>query len=209
MRKGLLLAAVLCMFVALTFAQTTPADQTSDQPADPVVVPPNTKVDAMDPSTAQDTNVASPTGVSVSNTTGVSTDMTTGGNAQSGLNVHPDQPGTPAVLGMPAPPATAAAAPPPAAEPPAEQPPATSEQPPAAAQPPAGESPEHPNMEQNAPAPPSATEQPAPPPAEQAPPPSNNQANNKLPQTASPLPLLGLLGLGSLALGAFTRKRKS
>jgi LPXTG-motif cell wall-anchored protein len=29
-----------------------------------------------------------------------------------------------------------------------------------------------------------------------------------LPQTASPLPLLGLLGMGSLAAGVFTRKKK-
>jgi LPXTG-motif cell wall-anchored protein len=40
----------------------------------------------------------------------------------------------------------------------------------------------------------------------------NNQANANdqaaLPQTASPLPLLGLLGFGSTAVGAFLRRRK-
>jgi LPXTG-motif cell wall-anchored protein len=34
------------------------------------------------------------------------------------------------------------------------------------------------------------------------------QNNGKLPQTASPLPLLGLLGLGSLGLGLFSRRKK-
>ena len=33
-------------------------------------------------------------------------------------------------------------------------------------------------------------------------------ANGNLPQTASPLPLLGLLGMGSLAAGIATRKKK-
>jgi hypothetical protein len=33
--------------------------------------------------------------------------------------------------------------------------------------------------------------------------------SGNLPQTASPLPLLGLLGMGSLAAGAATRKKKS
>lgn len=33
-------------------------------------------------------------------------------------------------------------------------------------------------------------------------------ANGNLPQTASPLPLLGLLGMGSLAAGVATRKKK-
>jgi LPXTG-motif cell wall-anchored protein len=32
--------------------------------------------------------------------------------------------------------------------------------------------------------------------------------NAALPQTASPLPLLGLLGFGSTAVGAFLRRRK-
>jgi LPXTG-motif cell wall-anchored protein len=32
--------------------------------------------------------------------------------------------------------------------------------------------------------------------------------NSKLPQTASPLPLLGLLGLGSLGAGLFGRRKK-
>jgi len=34
------------------------------------------------------------------------------------------------------------------------------------------------------------------------------QNNGKLPQTASPLPLLGLLGLGSLGAGLFARRKK-
>ena len=33
-------------------------------------------------------------------------------------------------------------------------------------------------------------------------------AQGSLPQTASPLPLLGLLGFGSTAVGAFLRRRK-
>jgi LPXTG-motif cell wall-anchored protein len=33
-------------------------------------------------------------------------------------------------------------------------------------------------------------------------------AGQKLPQTASPLPLLGLLGMGSLVSGFIARKRK-
>jgi LPXTG-motif cell wall-anchored protein len=37
----------------------------------------------------------------------------------------------------------------------------------------------------------------------------NNAAQKgALPQTASPLPLLGLLGFGSTAVGAFLRRRK-
>jgi LPXTG-motif cell wall-anchored protein len=37
----------------------------------------------------------------------------------------------------------------------------------------------------------------------------NNAAQKgSLPQTASPLPLLGLLGFGSTAVGAFLRRRK-
>jgi LPXTG-motif cell wall-anchored protein len=37
----------------------------------------------------------------------------------------------------------------------------------------------------------------------------NNAADKAaLPQTASPLPLLGLLGFGSTAVGAFLRRRK-
>ena len=38
----------------------------------------------------------------------------------------------------------------------------------------------------------------------------HTRANKKgnLPQTASPLPLLGLLGMGSLAAGVATRKKK-
>jgi LPXTG-motif cell wall-anchored protein len=42
--------------------------------------------------------------------------------------------------------------------------------------------------------------------------PAGNQANEgnqaALPQTASPLPLLGLLGFGATAAGAFLRRRK-
>jgi LPXTG-motif cell wall-anchored protein len=39
---------------------------------------------------------------------------------------------------------------------------------------------------------------------------NTNQSNSgqNLPQTASPLPLLGLLGFGSLAAGTFVRRRK-
>jgi cytoskeletal protein RodZ len=36
----------------------------------------------------------------------------------------------------------------------------------------------------------------------------NAKQTGKLPQTASPLPLLGLLGMGSLAVGAITRRKK-
>jgi hypothetical protein len=36
----------------------------------------------------------------------------------------------------------------------------------------------------------------------------NNNSGNKLPQTASPLPLLGLLGMGSLAAGLIGRRKK-
>jgi len=36
----------------------------------------------------------------------------------------------------------------------------------------------------------------------------NNAAAGNLPQTASPLPLLGLLGLGSLAAGLVSRRKK-
>jgi hypothetical protein len=36
----------------------------------------------------------------------------------------------------------------------------------------------------------------------------NNKANSKLPQTASPLPLIGLLGLGSLLTGLVSRRKK-
>jgi len=35
-----------------------------------------------------------------------------------------------------------------------------------------------------------------------------NAGKSQLPQTASPLPLLGLLGIGSLAAGIVSRKRK-
>jgi hypothetical protein len=44
----------------------------------------------------------------------------------------------------------------------------------------------------------------------QSPAPSDNTqaANNKLPQTASPLPLLGLLGLGSVVSGLIARRKK-
>jgi LPXTG-motif cell wall-anchored protein len=35
-----------------------------------------------------------------------------------------------------------------------------------------------------------------------------DQGAGQLPQTASPLPLLGLLGLGSLAVGFFARRKK-
>jgi LPXTG-motif cell wall-anchored protein len=34
-------------------------------------------------------------------------------------------------------------------------------------------------------------------------------ANKRLPQTASPLPLVGLFGVGLLALGSLLRKRKA
>lgn len=37
---------------------------------------------------------------------------------------------------------------------------------------------------------------------------NSSSANNKLPQTASPLPLLGFLGLGSLAAGLMSRRKK-
>jgi peptidoglycan DL-endopeptidase CwlO len=37
---------------------------------------------------------------------------------------------------------------------------------------------------------------------------ASDNAGQKLPQTASPLPLLGLLGLGSLVTGFVTRRRK-
>jgi LPXTG-motif cell wall-anchored protein len=37
---------------------------------------------------------------------------------------------------------------------------------------------------------------------------AQNKAAGNLPQTASPLPLLGLLGFGSLAAGIVTRRRK-
>jgi LPXTG-motif cell wall-anchored protein len=37
---------------------------------------------------------------------------------------------------------------------------------------------------------------------------ANKADQAALPQTASPLPLLGLLGFGSTALGAFLRRRK-
>lgn len=37
---------------------------------------------------------------------------------------------------------------------------------------------------------------------------ANQRKGGRLPQTASPLPLLGLLGLGSLGVGVITRKRK-
>jgi LPXTG-motif cell wall-anchored protein len=37
---------------------------------------------------------------------------------------------------------------------------------------------------------------------------AQNKAAGNLPQTASPLPLLGLLGFGSLAAGLVTRRRK-
>jgi LPXTG-motif cell wall-anchored protein len=36
----------------------------------------------------------------------------------------------------------------------------------------------------------------------------NNAAAGNLPQTASPLPLLGLLGLGSLAAGVVSRRKR-
>jgi LPXTG-motif cell wall-anchored protein len=36
----------------------------------------------------------------------------------------------------------------------------------------------------------------------------NTVADNKLPQTASPLPLLGLLGFSSLLGGFFARRKK-
>jgi LPXTG-motif cell wall-anchored protein len=36
----------------------------------------------------------------------------------------------------------------------------------------------------------------------------NEGGNGKLPQTASPLPLLGLMGFGSMITGYFSRKRK-
>ncbi|MGZ7029362.1 MAG: LPXTG cell wall anchor domain-containing protein, partial [Terriglobales bacterium] len=35
-----------------------------------------------------------------------------------------------------------------------------------------------------------------------------SRRGGNLPQTASPLPLIGLLGLGSVGLGVATRKRK-
>jgi hypothetical protein len=37
---------------------------------------------------------------------------------------------------------------------------------------------------------------------------SGNNANSKLPQTASPLPLIGLLGMGSLLTGLISRRKK-
>jgi LPXTG-motif cell wall-anchored protein len=37
---------------------------------------------------------------------------------------------------------------------------------------------------------------------------SDQTAQNKLPQTASPLPLLGLLGFGSLLGGLVARRKK-
>jgi LPXTG-motif cell wall-anchored protein len=37
---------------------------------------------------------------------------------------------------------------------------------------------------------------------------SAGNTGNKLPQTASPLPLLGFLGLGSLAAGLMGRRKK-
>ena len=37
---------------------------------------------------------------------------------------------------------------------------------------------------------------------------ANNTANNRLPQTASPLPLIGMLGLGSLLAGLISRRKK-
>jgi LPXTG-motif cell wall-anchored protein len=37
---------------------------------------------------------------------------------------------------------------------------------------------------------------------------AQNQAAGNLPQTASPLPLLGLLGLGSLAAGVVSRRKR-
>jgi hypothetical protein len=37
---------------------------------------------------------------------------------------------------------------------------------------------------------------------------TSTKAGNRLPQTASPLPLIGLLGLGSFAAGIVARRRK-
>ena len=72
-----------------------------------------------------------------------------------------------------------------------------SQQPPAAQQPPASTAPGATTPDQNAAAPDksAAADQTA-------------SADKKLPQTASPLPLLGLLGFGSLAAGLIGRKKK-
>ena len=37
---------------------------------------------------------------------------------------------------------------------------------------------------------------------------NGTNSNGKLPQTASPLPLLGLLGMGSLGIGAISRRKR-
>jgi LPXTG-motif cell wall-anchored protein len=38
---------------------------------------------------------------------------------------------------------------------------------------------------------------------------ANAPANSQLPQTASPLPLMGLMGMGSLLTGLFVRRKKN
>jgi hypothetical protein len=178
MSKGQLLVAVLWSCTGYMLAQNAPADDAQNAPKDPIALPANTEVQALDPTTAGRTLEASPTGFSVASTTGVTTDLTTGGNAQSGSNLDPDQPGTPASLESPTHAQAAVTAPPPvSSEPPPSPPPAPVS--------PAPEPPAQPSAE------------PAPPPPQQ------------LPQTASPLPLLALLGFGSLVTGAITRKRKS